>query len=457
MSAIRQHVLGTGTMAELKTSPVDLEGEAAGALPREEVLREQIGAICSRARAASRELAVCPTGVKNAALRAMADSIRKHADRISEANFLDLAGAKTAGISAAMIDRLSLTPARIAAMARAVEDVAGLDDPVGEISELKTRPNGLRIGRMRSPIGVVGIIYESRPNVTADAGCLCVKSGNAVILRGGSEAFHSNQAIALLMSEAGCEAGLPEHSIQFVPTTDRAAVGLLLEHDKEVDLIIPRGGRELIEMIVEKSKIPVIKHLDGNCFIYVDESADLDEAVRIVVNSKAQRPGVCNALESLLIHEAVAGPLLARLVPALREQNVEIRATEAARTAADGLASQMIDAAEEDWETEYLDLILTVGLVGSLDEACAFINTHSSHHTDSILTKNHGNAMKFLSAVDSACVFVNTSTRFSDGAEFGLGCEIGISTNKLHARGPMGLRDLTTQKYIVFGEGQLRE
>jgi len=444
-------------MAELTSHTIDLEMEAAGRVPRDEALQDQVNAICRRARAASRQLAVCPTAVKDAALRAMASTIRKHADKIGEANSLDLAGARTAGISGAMLDRLALTPERISAMAQSIEDVAGLDDPVGELTEVKTRPNGLRIGRMRSPIGVVGIIYESRPNVTADAACLCVKSGNAVILRGGSEAFHSNQAIALLMADAGREAGLPDHSIQFIPTRDRTAVGLLLEHDEEVDLIIPRGGRQLIEMIVEKSKIPVIKHLDGNCFIYVDESADLDEAIRIIVNSKVQRPGVCNSLESLLIHESISKSLLARLIPALREHNVEIRATQAARIAADGLGADTLAAVDEDWGTEYLDLILTLGLVASLDEACAFINANSSHHTESILTKNHDNAMKFLSAVDSACVFVNTSTRFSDGAEFGLGCEIGISTNKLHARGPMGLHDLTTQKYVAFGAGQIRE
>jgi glutamate-5-semialdehyde dehydrogenase len=327
---------------------------------------------------------------------------------------------------------------------------------VGEIINLRTRPNGLRLGQMRMPIGVIGIIYESRPNVTADAGCLCVKSGNAVILRGGSEAFNSNQAIARLMEDAGREAGLPEHAIQFVPTRDRGAVQILLTLDEDIDVIIPRGGRGLVEMIVERSRIPVIRHLDGNCFIYVDASADLEQAVHVIMNAKTQRTGVCNALESLLIHKDVAERLAPALVKALRGKGVEIRADEAFRRAAGKSETEIAPVTRDDWKTEYLDLILSAGVVGSLDEACEFINEHGSHHTDAILTRDHAAAMRFLSAVDSACVFVNASTRFADGGEFGLGCEIGISTNKLHARGPMGLEELTTRKWIAFGEGQVR-
>lgn len=433
-----------------------VEAEAASAVPREQARDAEIRAIGRRARAASRALAVCPPSVKIAALRAMAQSLRKHEDFILDANSKDLRAGQEAGLSDAMLDRLDLGRGRVAAMAAAVEEVAKLPDPVGEILGIRTRPNGLRLGQMRVPIGVVGIIYESRPNVTADAACLCVKSGNAVILRGGSEAFHSNQVIARLMEDAGREAGLPDHCIQFVGTTDRAAVRMLLQLEDHIDVIIPRGGRGLIETVVEHSKIPVIRHLDGNCFIYVDETADLEQAVRIIVNAKAQRTGVCNALESLLIHKAVASRLVPPLIAALRAKGVELRADEAIFAAAGDARGELKPVAPEDWDKEYLDLILSVGVVGSLDEACEFINAHGSHHTDAILTRDHASAMRFLSAVDSACVFVNASTRFSDGGEFGLGCEIGISTNKLHARGPMGLEELTTRKWIAFGDGQIR-
>ena len=426
---------------------------AVAAAQDNETVEAQVRAIARRARAASRALATCPTAVKNAALCAMAASFRLHEKDILQANERDLAAAKESGLSKAMIDRLDLGDGRVEKMAAALEHVARLDDPVGEILEMKTRPNGLKIGRMRAPIGVIGIIYESRPNVTADAGCLCVKSGNAVVLRGGSEAFHSNAVIARLMNEAGSEAGLPENSIQFIATTDRAAVHAMLRCDEFIDLIIPRGGRGLIEMIMETTRIPVIKHMDGNCFTYVDESADLESAVRVIVNAKCQRPGVCNALESLLIHRSVAAELLKDLIPALTERGVEIRADEGARAIAGG---DLKPATEEDWRTEYLDLILTVGIVDSLDDAIAFINSHSSHHSEAILTENHANAMRFLAAVDSACLFINASTYFADGGEFGLGCEIGISTDKLHARGPMGLRELTTKKFIAFGTGQIR-
>lgn len=439
--------------AEVTTKTANLEREGAAALGRAEATPAIVKAMARRARAASRALATCPTGIKNEALRAMGAAFRKYEEQILEANLIDLTEGKKAGLAGAMLDRLDLGKGRVKAMAAAVEKVAELEDPVGEILDVRTRPNGLRIGQMRMPIGVIGIIYESRPNVTADAGCLCVKSGNAVILRGGSEAFHSSSVIAQLMERAGREAGLPENSIQFIPTTDREAVQVMLGCDEEIDLIIPRGGRGLIEMILEHSRIPVIKHLDGNCFIYVDESADVDEAVKIIVNAKVQRPGVCNALESLLIHEKIAGALLKKLVPELLANGVEIRADDAVgKLHGAGLKK----ATDEDWRTEYLELILTVGVISSMEKAIEFINANGSHHTESILTNDHQNAMRFLAAVDSACVFVNASTRFSDGGEFGLGCEIGISTDKLHARGPMGLVELTTRKWIAFGTGQIR-
>lgn len=427
--------------------------DKASHLASAEVSDDIVHAIARRARAASRALATCPTAIKNEALRAMAASFRRNESEILDANQVDLKAAREAGLTKAMIDRLDLGKGRVEAMAVSLEEVATLDDPVGQIVEVKTRPNGLRIGRMRSPIGVVGIIYESRPNVTADAGCLCVKSGNAVVLRGGSEAFHSNQAIAVMMEEAGVAAGLPEYSIQLIPTTDRAAVQVMLKCEEYIDLIIPRGGRGLIEMIVQNSRIPVIKHLDGNCYMFVDAGADVDEAVKIILNAKVNRPGTCNALESLLIHDEIANALLKKLIPALMEKSVEIRADENVRKHS---AAHLRPATQEDWRTEYLELILTVGTTPSLDAAIDFINANGSHHTDAILTRDHANAMRFLSAVDSACVFVNASTRLSDGGEFGLGCEIGISTDKLHARGPMGLNELTTLKWIGLGSGQLR-
>lgn len=430
--------------------------EAAVAVSAEQALDAEIGAIGRRARKASRALAICPTSVKNASLRAMGRFLRDHEDFILEANSRDLKAGQEHGLSAAMLDRLDLGRGRVAAMAAAIEEVAKLPDPVGEMLNVRTLPNGLRLGQMRMPIGVIGIIYESRPNVTADAGCLCIKSGNAVILRGGSEAFHSNRVIAQLMADAGREAGLPEYSLQFVPTKDRAAVQALLQLDEQIDVIIPRGGKGLVQTIVEQSRIPVIKHLDGNCFIYVDETADLDQALPVIMNAKTQRTGVCNALESLLIHKDVAPRLVPPLVEALLAKGVEIRSDEAARRLSGDAAARIRTATAEDWETEYLDMILTLGVIDSLDEACEFINAHGSHHTDVILTRDHNSAMRFLAAVDSACVFVNASTRFSDGGEFGLGCEIGISTNKLHARGPMGLEELTTRKWIAFGDGQVR-
>lgn len=416
-------------------------------------MEEMIETMGGQARAASHKLALLRPGVKNRALEAMAAAFETHSGDIQTENARDLQKAEQNGLAPAMIDRLRLTGDRIAGMARALREIAALPDPAGELENIRTHANGLRIGQMRAPIGVVGIIYESRPNVTADAGALCVKSGNAVVLRGGSEAFHSNTIIASIMNQEGAKAGLPENSIQLVPTTDRAAVGALLKAKQYVDVIIPRGGKGLIERISRESEIPVIKHLDGNCTVYVDEFADLDMAERITLNSKTQRTGVCNAAETLLVHEAAAKEFLPKVCAALQEKGVELRACEKTRAIVSGLK----EATEEDWYAEYLDLILAVKIVQSFEDAVGFINHYGSHHTESIITKDHNNALAFLSAVDSACVHINASTRFSDGGEYGLGAEIGISTDKLHARGPMGLRELTTPKWVVFGEGQIRE
>ena len=427
----------------------DHKGMSAAA---EATINEMMEKLGKQARHASRRLATLRPDVKNHALEAMADAFEARKDLIQAENKKDLDRAEENGLTSAMIDRLRLTGARIAAMAKALREIAALPDPAGEIENLRVRPNGLRIGQMRAPVGVIGIIYESRPNVTADAGALCLKSGNAVILRGGSEAFHSNSVIARIMTEAASGAGIPEGAIQLVPTTDRAAVGAMLKLSECIDIIIPRGGKSLIRRITEESVIPVIKHLDGNCTVYVDEGADLEEALAITVNSKTQRPGVCNAAETLLVHAAMAEEFLPRVGRELTERGVELRACERSRPHLPGSST----ATEEDWDAEYLDLILAVRVVDSFEEAVEFINTHGSHHTESILTRDHGRAMRFLQAVDSACVHINCSTRFSDGGEYGLGAEIGISTDKLHARGPMGLRELTTAKWVVFGEGQVR-
>lgn len=418
-----------------------------------ENLQEMIKTMGRSAREASRRMAVAEPARKNTALREMARLFRKRKDHLQGENAKDLAAAERNGLTKAMVDRLRLNDARVEAMAAAVEEVAGLPDPVGEMENIRVRPNGLQIGHVRAPIGVIGIIYESRPNVTADAGALCLKSGNAAILRGGREAFHSNQAIAALMADAIRSAGLPEGAIQLVPTTDREAVGHLLQMDESVDLIIPRGGKALIERITRESRIPVIKHLDGNCTVYVDEFADLKMAEEIIINSKTQRTGVCNAAETLLVHGAVAEAFLPAAAKALAARGVEIRGCAETRR----LFPAATSATEEDWSAEYLDLILAVKVVGSFEEAVEFINHHGSHHTESIVTDSHSRAMAFLRAIDSSCVHINCSTRFSDGGEYGLGAEIGISTDKLHARGPMGLRELTTAKWVALGTGQIRE
>ena len=414
---------------------------------------EMIEKMGRQAREASLRVSMLPPDVKNRALEAMADAFENKSAMLQTENEKDLSRAQENGLTPAMVDRLRLTDKRIAGMAKALREIAALPDPVGEMEDVRVRPNGLRIGQMRAPIGVVGIIYESRPNVTADAGALCLKSGNAVILRGGSEAFHSNTAIARLMDIEGAKAGLPENAIQLVPTTDRAAVGAMLTLKDSIDIIIPRGGKSLIERISRESEIPVIKHLDGNCTVYIDEFADLEMAQMITVNAKTQRTGVCNAAETLLVHEAVAEAFLPKVGEVLQEKGVELRGCERVKD----LLPDVKDATEEDWYEEYLDLILAVKIVDSFDEAVDFINKYGSHHTETIVTRDHSRAMRFLRAVDSACLHINASTRFSDGGEYGLGAEIGISTDKLHARGPMGLRELTQGKWIVFGEGHIRE
>jgi glutamate-5-semialdehyde dehydrogenase len=406
--------------------------------------------LAERARAAARELATAPTEEKNAALRGMAAALRERASGIIEANAEDLAAGES--LSPAMKDRLKLDQKRIEKMAVGVEQVAGLPDPVGEVLNETTRPNGLVIRKVRVPIGVIAIIYESRPNVTADAASLCLKSGNATVLRGGKESITSNIAIGKVLSEALRAESLPPEAIQVVSTTDRAAVGELLKLDDLVDLIIPRGGKGLIRRVVEESTIPVIKHYEGICHVYVDEAADLDMAHGTAMNAKVQRPGVCNAMETLLVHRAVAAEFLPRIAASMKEAGVELRGDEDSRT----LVPDMKPATEEDWRTEYLGLILSVKVVDDLGQAIDHIETYGSHHSDCIITKDGAAAQQFLERVGSACVFHNASTRFSDGYEFGMGAEIGISTDKLHARGPMGLEELTSYKYLVLGDGQLR-
>lgn len=408
--------------------------------------------IAADARAASRDLSRGSANEKNAVLERMAEELLRRRDRILSENQRDVAAAREKGLSAAMIDRLTLQDATLQAMARGLREVAALPDPVGKVTSMWRRPNGLLVGRMRIPLGVIGIIYESRPNVTVDASALCLKSGNAVILRGGSEAIHSNLAIASVLQEALRESPLPDHAIQVIPFTDREAVSTLLSLDEQIDLIIPRGGEELIRAVVSQSKIPVIKHYKGVCHIFVDASADIDMAVRICANAKAQRPGVCNAMETLLVHADIAGAFLPKAAEKLQQDGVRLKGCAASRKILQSIEA----AAEEDWHAEYLDLILAVRVVASIDEAIAHIEKYGSLHTESILTKDYTNAQRFLNEVNSSTVLVNASTRFSDGFELGLGAEIGISTTKLHAYGPMGLEELTTSKFIIYGDGQVR-
>jgi glutamate-5-semialdehyde dehydrogenase len=409
-------------------------------------------AIGRAARAASREMARADTARKNRALAAMALAIERDCARLLAANGQDMAAAREAGLASALLDRLSLSAKTVAAMAEGLREIAKLPDPVGEVTGLNFRPSGIQVGRMRVPLGVIGIIYEARPNVTAEAAGLCLKAGNAAILRGGSEAILSNQAIAACVHEGLREAGLPETAVQVIETTDRAAVGELITMHDYVDVIVPRGGKGLIERIAAQARIPVIKHLDGVCHVYIDDAADLEKAVRIADNAKTQRYGTCNTMETLLVAQTVAGKVLPRLCKIYLEKGVELRGDTAARA----LVPQMREATEEDWVTEYLAPILSVRVVKGLDQAIEHINSYGSQHTDAIVTEDYSRAMRFLREVDSSSVMVNASTRFADGFEYGLGAEIGISTDKLHARGPVGLDGLTSLKFIVLGDGQVR-
>jgi len=404
------------------------------------------------ARSAARLVARASTGQKNAALEAMAQQILSARERIGEANAADLKAARSTGLSAALLDRLELTPARIDAMAQGLVQIARLPDPVGEVSEMSAGPSGIIVGRMRVPLGVIGIIYESRPNVTADAAGLCLKSGNATILRGGSEAIQSNQAIAVCIREGLEKAGLPQTAIQVIETTDRAAVGELLIMDKYVDVIVPRGGKGLIERVSRDSKVPVIKHLDGICHVYIDGRADKEKAIAIADNAKTHRYGVCNAMETLLVAEGIAAEVLPELNKIYQDKGVELRGCDRTRK----LLADINPASEEDWDTEYLAPILSIRIVDDMTAAIEHINTHSSQHTDTIVTEDYTRSRRFLREVDSSSVMVNASTRFADGFEYGLGAEIGISTDKLHARGPVGLEGLTSQKYVVLGDGEIR-
>ncbi len=404
------------------------------------------------ARAASRLMASADSNKKNAALQHIASALLRKKTALLAANQLDLTAARANGLDEAMLDRLSITEKSIQGMAEGLTQIAKLDDPIGEMSDFKYRPSGIQIGKMRVPLGVIGIIYEARPNVTIDAAGLCIKSGNAAILRGGSEAMHCNQALAKLVQEGLAAAGLPSSAVQVIETSDRAAVGELITMKDYVDVIVPRGGKGLIERISNEARIPVIKHLDGNCHIYVDDEADFDKALRILENSKTQRLGTCNTAESLLIARAVAASMLPKLADMLSQHGIEIRGCK--ETCA--LVKQAKPASEEDYYTEYLAAIISCKVVSGLDEAIVHINQHSSQHTEAIVTENYSHARRFLREVDSSSVMVNASTGFADGFEYGLGAEIGISTDKLHARGPVGLEGLTSLKYIVLGDGQVR-
>lgn len=417
-------------------------------------LKEQVLQLGKQAKAAALELVKLSTDEKNRILLAMAEQLVAAQDEILLANAKDIAGAEEKGLTKAMTDRLRLDEARIAAIASGIRQVASLPDPVGEIIREWTPKNGIHIQKKRVPIGVIGIIFESRPNVTSDAAVLCFKAGNATILRGGSEAFHSNTAIAKALSEGGAKAGMPEHAIQLIPFTDRESVQHMAEMDQYLDLIVPRGGAGLIERVVSLARMPVIKHYDGICATYIDKDADLEMAKKIAVNAKTQKPGVCNAMETLLIHEEVAERFLDDGGKALIDAGVELRGDE--KVVATLGSENVKAAAEEDYRSEYLDLILAVKTVGSLDEAIDHINSHGSRHSDCIVTGNYEAAERFLNEIDSATVYVNASTRFSDGEEFGFGAEIGISTDKLHARGPMALEELTSYKYLLRGNGQLK-
>ncbi len=415
-------------------------------------IADKIRTIAVEARRASRAIAKLSSTAKNSLLMDMAAALVEHTAYLVEENAKDLAAAEKKGIAAAMLDRLMLDEARIKAMADGLREVASLPDPVGEVTRMWKRPNALMVGKMRIPLGVIGIIYEARPNVTADAAALCLKAGNAVILRGGSEAINSNMAISRILQNTMEKAGIPATAISVIPFVDREGVLEMLKQEEFIDLIIPRGGEGLIRFVVEHSKIPVIKHYKGVCHIFLDATADFDDAERIIVNAKTQRPGVCNALETLLIHKDVAERFVPRIYETLTKLGVEIRGDETFLQ----FAPEAKKATEEDWYEEFLDLILAVRVVDDMDEAIEHINTYGSLHTEAIITSDYGNAQRFIREVNSGVVMVNASTRFSDGNQLGLGAEIGISTTKLHSFGPMGLEDLTTTKFIVYGEGQIR-
>jgi glutamate-5-semialdehyde dehydrogenase len=405
------------------------------------------------AKAASRQLAPLSSSEKDRALLAMADKLEARSDFLVAENQKDLEFAKERGLSSALLDRILLNPSRVLAMGKGLRDVAALDDPVRQVVKMWRRPNGLQVGRMRIPLGVIGMIYEARPNVTADAAALCLKSGNAVILRGGSEAHHSNQAIGAVLREACAETHVPPDAVQVVQNKDHALVHELLQLEQYIDLIIPRGGEDLIRAVAAQSKIPVIKHYKGVCHVYVDSDASLEMAERICYNAKVQRPSVCNAMETLLVHEAIAPKFLPAMIAKFREAGVEIRGCDRTRALVPGIQV----ATEEDWSTEYLDLILAVRVVKDMDEAVSHIERYGSEHTETIVTNHYQKSREFVDRVNSSAVMVNASTRFNDGGELGLGAEIGISTSKIHAFGPMGLEELTTTKFIVFGDGQVRE
>ncbi|MEO2068931.1 MAG: glutamate-5-semialdehyde dehydrogenase [Desulfurobacteriaceae bacterium] len=410
--------------------------------------------IAKKAKEVSYKLIDISTEVKNETLKTAAKLIEEKKDLIAKENEKDLKYGEEKGLSKAMLDRLLLNEKRIKGMVQVLLDVASLNDPVGEVIKMWTRPNGLKIGKMRVPLGVVGIIYESRPNVTVEAASLCIKSSNAVILKGGSEAINSNRVLVNILKEAASKCGFPEEAICFVDTTDREVVKEMLLLDEYIDVVIPRGGEGLIRFVAENARMPVIKHYKGVCHVYVDEFADLEKAWNICFNAKVQRPGVCNAMETMLVHSRIADAFMPTMVEMFKKAKVELRGCERSRQYA---PDYIKPATEDDWYAEYLDLILAVKVVDSLDEAINHINTYGSHHSDAIVTENYTNGMKFLNRVDSAAVYINASTRFTDGNVFGLGAEMGISTDKVHVRGPMGLEDLTIPKFIIFGDGQIRE
>lgn len=420
---------------------------------KKETLKDEAMRLGKQAKAAARRLAALSSEDKNRALELMADKLEAQSEQLLEENNKDLEAAKSAGVSSSLLDRIALNPDRVRAMAKGLRDIGALPDPVHEIVKMWRRPNGLQVGRMRIPLGVIGIIYEARPNVTADAAALCLKSGNAVILRGGSEAHFSNQAIGEILRQACAETRVPQDAVQMVPIRDHALINELLQLEDYIDLIIPRGGEELIRAVVAQSRIPVIKHYKGVCHVYVDKDASLEMAERICMNAKVQRPSVCNAVETLLVHEAIARRFLPAMIAKYQAAGVEIRGCEKTSALVPGIKR----ATEADWTTEYLDLILSVRIVRDLDEAIDHIERYGSEHTETIVTSNYERSREFIDRVNSSAVMVNASTRFNDGGELGLGAEIGISTSKIHAFGPMGLEELTTTKFVVLGDGQIRE